>query len=69
MPVATARGVLRFDEHRDALLQSFINAPELPAGFQMKDGQAEAAQYGDEERAIPKLQPPADGLEKFHAMQ
>ena len=56
-------------ENSDALVQLVVEMAELPAALQLIRRAAKARQHDDENQAIPKLQPPLDGFEKFHSMQ
>jgi hypothetical protein len=56
-------------EQRKPKLQFLVDAAELVGSLKLIGSETETGQHHDEKQSMPKLQPPSDGMEKFHSMQ
>jgi hypothetical protein len=52
----------------DLTIQFLIHALELSGSLQPPGREPKACQHHHEKQSVPKLQPPADGMEEPHSM-
>ena len=60
------RTMQRISQDTNPTVQLIVNLPKLPVALKLIRREAKSRQHDHEDEAIPELQPPLDGFEKFH---